>query len=429
MTATTYNLCEEGLARSSTAALPFAIGFYFAFRIMIVVLAVRLLGTDARAGAGINLAFNFFFLILVAFCSLGEIQYPLRRMARLASVRWVFIFLAVSGCSLSWTVAASLPAAIAYWCAMAADVAIVILLLRAGPLTDAAYSLLKGYVWGACGVAAIAWIMPAQSDLRLGDEEFLGPNQIGYVCAFAFLLAQYLMLKKDGRWRIPALLLAVTVLRSLSKTTILAFLICECFMLIKDRSMSRKTKLWLFMAAGLVIVAFSSLLAAYFDAYTNTGNESETLTGRLGIWAYFLGEAMQQPWIGHGFHSVWKVIPPFGSDQFEARHAHNELLQQFYAYGALGVCLFAGIYGSFFRQVRRLELGRVKTFLFALLIFVLVRGLADTEAFDLSLPLWTITLFGILVERECAASRGAMACLPRDRIDLAEAATNPAGAR
>jgi exopolysaccharide production protein ExoQ len=167
--------------------------------------------------------------------------------------------------------------------------------------------------------------------------------------------------------------------------------------------------------------------------YTSTGNESETLTGRLGIWAYFLEEALQRPWIGHGFHSVWKVIPPFGSDQFEARHAHNELLQQFYAYGAPGVCMLAGIYGSFFRQIRRLNPGRVKTLLFALLIFVLVRGLADTEAFDLSLPLWTITMISLLAEQECAAGREAKTCLPRERIDLAglsqHGEANPTGAK
>lgn len=419
MSATTYNLREEERVGTSTAGVPFAIGFYFAFRIMIVVLAVRLLGTDAQTGAEINLEFNFLLLILVAFVSLGEIRYPLSWMVRLPSVRWVLIFLAISCSSLAWTVAVSLPAAVAYWCAMAADVAIVILLLRAGPLLHAAHSLMKGYVWGACGVAAIAWVMPAQSDLRLGDEELLGPNQIGYLCAFAFLFAQLLMIKRDRGWRGPALMLALTVLRSLSKTTILAFLAAQAFILIRDRSMSRKSKIRISIAAGVAIVAFSSLLAAYYDMYTNAGNESETLTGRLGIWAYFLGEALQRPWIGHGFHSAWKVIPPFGSDQFEARHAHNELLQQFYAYGALGVGIFIGIYGSFLRHIRRLEPGRLKTILYALLIFVLVRGIADTEAFDLSLPLWAITMFALLIERECAAGGEARVGVPREQVDLA----------
>lgn len=390
----------EGRAGSALIGLPAVVGFYFAFRVILVVLSVRLLATDPQTGAGINLGFNFLFLVVAAFFSIGAARYSFAWVARPASVRWAFLFLAVSGCSLAWTAAVSVPAAAAYWCAMVADTAIVILLLRAGPLVDAAHSLLKGYVWGACVVAMVAWIMPAQSDLRLGDEELLGPNQIGYLCAFAFFLAQYLMLKRDGRWGLPSSLLAITVIRSLSKTTIVAFLIGECFVWIRDRSMSRKTKAWLAVAVVATSIVFSSLFASYYDVYTRSGNQSETLSGRLGIWAYFLAESFEQPWIGHGFHSVWKVVPPFGNDQFEARHAHNELLQQFYAYGALGIAMFVGIYGSFFNQIRRLGTGRMKTFLFALLIFCLVRGLADTEVFDLSLPLWTLILISLLVEQE-----------------------------
>ncbi len=107
----------------------------------------------------------------------------------------------------------------------------------------------------------------------------------------------------------------------------------------KDASIRRRTKVLLVLAGLATMLAFSSLLTSYFDIYTNSGSSPETLTGRIGIWTVILGEAIQQPWIGHGFHSVWHVIPPFGD--FEARHAHNELIQQFYAYGAIGV-FYAG---------------------------------------------------------------------------------------
>jgi exopolysaccharide production protein ExoQ len=139
-------------------------------------------------------------------------------------------------------------------------------------------------------------------------------------------------------------------------------------------------------------------LTSYYAVYTDAGNQSETLSGRLGIWAYFLAEAVQQPWIGHGFDSAWKVIPPFGPDEFQAAHAHNELLQQFYAYGAAGVCMFIGIYGSIYKHIRRIASGPLKTFLFAFLIFILVRGTADTERFDFSLPMWAIVMVSLLIE-------------------------------
>jgi exopolysaccharide production protein ExoQ len=387
------------LVESSTIGLASIIGFYLSFRLFIMLLSVRLLGTDPQAGVEISLTLNFALLIVAAFFSLGEVRHPRSRMAKLPSVRWVFLFLGFSCCSLLWSSTASLSAAIAYWCAMAADVAMVILMLRAGSITDVTHSLMKGYMWGACAIAVIAWLLPAQSDLRLGDEELLGPNQIGYLCAFAFFFAQYFWHEKKGKWGAVALLLAVTLLRSLSKTSIVAFLVAESFLLMRDKTMSRKSKI-LFALTGVVVVAvFGGLLASYYDVYTSSGSQAETLTGRFGIWAYIGAEAIEQPWIGHGFHSVWKVIPPFGSDQFEARHAHNELLQQFYAYGVVGVCMFLGIYVSFFRQVRKLAAGYTRTFFFGLLLFVLVRGLTDTEPFDLSLPLWAVVMMSVLIEQ------------------------------
>jgi O-antigen ligase len=153
------------------------------------------------------------------------------------------------------------------------------------------------------------------------------------------------------------------------------------------------------VCAALAIVAvFWGLLSAYYDVYTNAGNQSETLTGRIGIWAYILNEALQQPWIGHGFHSVWKVIPAFGV--FEARHAHNELLQQFYAYGVAGVVMLVGLYGSVVREIRMAPSGRMKTLFIGLMVFIIVRGFADTEVFDLSLPIWLIVPVGSILHEE-----------------------------
>jgi O-antigen ligase len=139
-------------------------------------------------------------------------------------------------------------------------------------------------------------------------------------------------------------------------------------------------------------------LTSYYAVYINAGNQSETLSGRLSIWAYFLAEAVQQPWIGHGFDSAWRVIPPFGPDEFEAAHAHNELLQQFYSYGVVGVCIFLGIYSSIYWHIRRIAAGRLKTFFFSFLLFILVRGTADTERLDFSLPMWAIVMISLLIE-------------------------------
>lgn len=386
---------------------PALVGFYFAFRVVFVLIGVRLFLLDPRDGVTASLACNFLLLLVVVFQWFGSpAESPVAFFA-LKPFRWVLLFLCVSGLSLTWTIAESLAAAAAYWCAMAADLAMVMLLMRAHPLLETGTSLMKGFVWGACAVAFAAWLLPAQSDLRLGDEGFLGPNQIGFVCAFALFLAQFLIRRKELFWIAPSVFLGVTLLRTLSKTSIVAFVAGEAFILLRDRSLTLKGKLLMLGAAACVLAAFWGLIEAYYAIYTNAGSQAETLTGRFGIWLYFLERSVESPWIGHGFHSVWKVIPPFSED-FEARHAHNELLQQFYAYGALGVVMMVGLYGSLVRQVRAMARSPLRAYAGGLLIFILVRGLADTEPFDLSLPLWAVTLFSAIFFYSVAAeSEGA----------------------
>jgi O-antigen ligase len=245
--------------------------------------------------------------------------------------------------------------------------------------------------------------MPAQSDLRLGDEQFFNTNEIGNLCAFAIFFVQYLMRRNDGKWRFPMFLLVITLLRSLSKTTLVAFVISESFLIIRDRSMSRKTKMLLAISAVILIFAFWGLFEAYYDIYTTAGNQAETLTGRTAIWLYAVNAVSDHPWtlwVGHGFDSWWKVVPPFGGEQFEARHAENEVLQQFYAYGVVGVVTLVGLYGSLYRQLRRIPKSPTKLLFLSVLIFIIVRGLAEADAFDLLLPLWSMILISVLVDHE-----------------------------
>jgi len=395
-----YILVNEGENEATATALPFVVGLYFGFRSFIIILSVHVLDTDPRTGTALNVACDFLLLLVTAFATMGEASIHPGRMRQLSCVRWAFVFISVSGLSLLWSGTISLSTSIAYWCAMASDIAIVVMLLRARPVSNVCRWLMEGYVWGACAIAMIAWIMPAQSDLRLGDEELLGANQIGYVCGFAFFFALYLIREQKRRLIAPAALLAITMLRSLSKTTIVAFVVSQGFLLASDRTISRKTKWLAVLAATGVVAALWGLLSSYFEIYTSSGSQAESLTGRIGIWAYMLAEALQSPWIGHGFDSVWKVVPPFGPDQFEAAHAHNELLQQFYAYGLVGVGMFAGVYFSLLRSIRRLAKGSLRSFLFAFLLFVVVRGFADTERFDLSLPMWALVLISVLIDSQ-----------------------------
>jgi exopolysaccharide production protein ExoQ len=152
--------------------LSFLVGAFFSFRVFITAVGA-LLGTSEQAGVEISLALNFLILALVGFQAIGAADPDGVSMLRLASVRWVFLFLGFSCMSLVWSATASLPAAVVYWCAMAADVGMVVLLLRMGPMNEVSTSLMKGYVVGACAIAIIAWLLPAQSDLVWAMKNYL----------------------------------------------------------------------------------------------------------------------------------------------------------------------------------------------------------------------------------------------------------------
>lgn len=389
---------EEAFEIPEATGLAFIAGFYFSFRTIIALVCVSVFEAEPRTGAEASLALDFLLLILACFHSLGTGGGTLRERLRLPVNRWVAIFLAFSFCSLAWSGTVSLPASFVYLCGLATDVGIALLLSGGGSLEATTAALMKGFVASTCCLALVAWMMPAQPDLRLGNEELFNANQIGNLCAYAVFMAQYMMRARKKGWTLVAVCLTVTLVRSLSKTTIVAFLICESFYMIQDRSMNRKSKALLTTAAVVLVLAFWGFFEAYYDIYTTTGNQAETLTGRTAIWAYVFSAALERPWIGHGFDSMWKAIPAFGPDRFEARHAENELLQQFWAYGAVGLVMLAGIYGSLLRQIRRLAASPKRVLLLAILLYVLVRGLAEAEPFDLLLPLWMIVLFGALAE-------------------------------
>lgn len=398
---------------SLTAA---AAGFLFSFRAILVMITARWLRIGTETGVAASLIAELVLLMVVTFQSIGPASRSLRSLTRPASVRWVLVFLGFSCSSLLWSATVSRSASFMYWSATAADVAIVLLLLRTRPANVITHSLMRGFIAGACLLAAIAWIMPTQEDLRLGDQDYFNTNQIGNLCAIAIFMEQFLLRRKDGKRRAATIFLTVTLLRTLSKATIIAFLLAEGFLLVYDKTMSRKKKALVIAGATLLLLAFGGLIESYFDAYTTTGNQAATLTGRTGIWAYTLEESLQKPWTGNGMDAMWKVFPPFGRDQFEARHAENELLQQFFAYGLAGLVMLIGLYGSLYQRIRRLPQGRAKAILAGIMLYVVVRGFAEAEPFDLLLPLWMITLIACSIDAAALSLKPAVRKAPASTV-------------
>jgi exopolysaccharide production protein ExoQ len=374
--------------------LPGLIGFLFAFRACLTVLWFQ---DDPQIGSAVSVALSLTLLITTVLATTGSKPSIPASAFRTPTLRWIAAFMGLNLASLLWSTA-PLNAAASYWAAWSADIATIWFLLRDGPVEDRANAVMKGFIWGACIIAIVAWSLPAMPDLRLGDEEYLHPNFIGMICVFGTLMALYLSNLKAA-WRWPAFWLTLTLIRTISKTSIFAFLVAMIFYLFKDKALKRSTKVRIAIAGVIIIGSLSGVLATYLDTYTESTNPS-TLTGRTIIWATTSELALEKPLLGHGFYAYRFVVPPFGT--FEATHAHNELLQQFFALGALGALLVIALYWTFFRQIRRAPPSNLKTLAATLLIFAFLHGITDTLPFDLSFPLWLMAMLSILLASRIA---------------------------
>jgi exopolysaccharide production protein ExoQ len=400
---------DDARADAPLSYVGWAAGFFFSFRTILVFIAARWLNAGTEPGVFATFAMSAVLLIAALIQGFGGSTRPLGSLWKIVGLRWVLIYLAFSACSLFWTAAASPVSSALYWCALAADVAIVLCVFRGSSAREAGHSLMKGFISGSCILASIAWLIPREQDLRLGDLDFFNTNQIGNLCALSVFLCLILASRNDGKWSIPAIFLTITLFRSLSKATLVAFVASQCYRLIKDSAMSLTKKLLLVLCALVVTFASWSLIDAYVGIYTTAGNQAETLTGRTAIWAWSLNAALERPWVGNGIDAMWKIAPSFGGELFEARHAENELLQQFFAYGITGIVMLVAIYGSLWRRLCMIGNPSERSVLLALVMFVLIRGVAEAEPFDLLLPIWMIATIVLQLGR-CRESRFQVDC-------------------
>jgi hypothetical protein len=376
--------------RSDFLLLPSLIGFIFASRICITALWFQ---DEPEIASALSVAMSLTLLIAAALSTIGSKPSIPASAFRNPTLRWIAVFLGLNLLSLFWTAGPLGPGA-SYWAAWLADIGTIWFILRYGPAEDQAAAVMKGYVWGASLVAIVAWCLPVLPDLRLGDESFFHPNLISMTFVFGILMSLYLA-HKDPNWHLPAFWLTITLIRTLSKTCIAAFCVAMIFYLFKDAAMTRATKIKIAIAGLILVGSLTGLLARYVDNHT----ESVGPSTRTVIWAT-RELAIEKPILGHGFYANRVVVPHFGT--IETAHAYNEILQQFFALGALGVVLVVGLYWMIFSQIRRAPPSTLKTFAATVFVFALVHGLTDTLPFDLSFLLWLMAMFSILLAAQSA---------------------------
>jgi exopolysaccharide production protein ExoQ len=378
---------------SSRMSFPLLVGFFFAFRSCISYLGFQ---SDPRTGAAVSLGCSGLLLIAALFQTMGDEHFSMRLMFASRTLRWLWLYLAVTGLSVLWTAAESPAVAAGFWAGMVMDAVTAVLLVKPPDIAKSTDALMKGFVVGTLFVAAVAWLSPTLPDLRIGNEEFLHPNWLGLICGLAFFFAQHLASEERG-WKWCCLALGVTLLRSISKTSIVAFFIAEGLYLSREKQLTTRAKAGIAAVLAIVAAAFWNLLGTYFENYSMAGNSTETLTGRTFIWAMALSAGIERPWFGHGLYSYRALIPAVGT--FEPAHAHNEILQQFFEFGLLGVSVTVGLYLSLFLAAKRSASLRFGKLVQVLVIFCAIRGLADTLNFGLSLPLWLFAALALALAK------------------------------
>jgi exopolysaccharide production protein ExoQ len=375
--------------RSTFLLLPGSIGFLFAFRTCITLLWFQ---REPEQATILVAALSLVALLLAAFCAAGAIPSIPADCFHTTPIRRLSALLGLALFSLLWSSAPTV-AALGYWVAWVADIATIWVVLRYGSTLHQAEAIMKGFIWGSTLVAIVAWATPPTIDLRLGNEDFMHPNALGFLFSIAIFFALYLS-RYSKIWHWTALLLATTLLRTISKTSIIAFLAALAFYMLRESALSRKIKFRIGIAAALILAFLWSVLETYLTSYTESTGP-ETLTGRTLIWALSFEYALKTPLFGHGFYSYRFIVPSFGL--FVAQQAHDELLQQFFIYGIVGVVLVISIYWAFFRQIRAAGNSGIKTLASTFLVYSLIHGIADAGTFDLAYPLWLMTMFSVLL--------------------------------
>ena len=371
-----------------------ATGFLLAFQACLTFLLFQ---ANPQLGAGATIGMALALLMLTLGYSVVNPPSNSYEFTFPKPLRWIALYLGLGAASLLWTAAGSIAVAACYWSATAADVIIVCLLLRYEPVEQRSSEVMYGFMSGAAAVALVAWVIPATEDMRLGHQEFLHPNLIGFEFAIAALFAGFLA-RQDRYSAWVAGGFVVTLIRTLSKGAIIGFAFAAMYVTLRGLKLSSRARIYVGLASAVALLAFWGLLEAYLDLYTQ-GSNLETLTGRTYIWTESIDIGMEKPWLGHGFDSFRWIFPPF--DDFQPWQAHNEVIQQFFAYGLVGVLIVGGLYWSFYKQARLCTSDPLRSLAIAILILTLVRGLVDTDRFELCFPLWLMALLAIPLARNC----------------------------
>lgn len=356
---------------------------------------------------------GFAFFLLSTVLIGNRLQNP--EVLRSMVTKMLLTFVLWAGITLSWTSAASRFSACGYWAIVALKVFVVLLLLCLGNVERVGIKSLQGYAWGGLILSLVALLSNVSTiDGRLGDEEFLHPNTIGNHIAIISLCTIYMVLQSGVPMieRQPYILISIvllfTLIKTLSKTSIISLLLALSIYLIRSK-ISVQKKINLLLVGGGAIAISSAALSKYLDYYLNEqqgGEALTTATGRTRIWEMTWELIQEKPVWGYGYQSYRDV-----ADQIiplRLVHPHNEWLNIWFNLGGVGLVLGVLTYINFYLHLRRAAKARLpqEALGLAVLVYSLVRGLTEATVPDLIVypTLLIMLMIGWLTQKKQTSS-------------------------
>jgi O-antigen ligase len=397
-------------ASTSGATAVCRIAYWFWFTCGLKLATIYLFfQSDPQMGTAINNIIAACFLP-VAMLAHGS-SLPTDKRPFPAAAKWILALVIWSGVTLLWTQSSSLFVALGMWIGFAAEIAVVAILLRKENPESVALASLKGFCLASLVVGIIALTARGTDDLRIGDEEYLGPvglslQLLAPAALFSIFLALHSKINSPKRWWLAAFAGTFLLLCCKSKASIACFALAAGSHLLLRSGLRLRSKLKIIAACGILLLATAHQLAQYLDNYSDQSSNLDTLTGRTVIWATTIDYAADRPWLGYGFYSFRSVMPLFFSNTFHAPHAHNEWLQQWFNYGIVGLFITVAVYVSYVRQMLHLK-SIPASYGLTLAIFALPLTLVDTNLVDLLVPLKTLFMFVIWSAASTGTSRPA----------------------
>ncbi|MFB8791748.1 MAG: O-antigen ligase family protein [Potamolinea sp.] len=331
----------------------------------------------------------FAFFLLTTLLIGGQLRHA--EILKSMSVKMLLALSFWAGLTMFWTGANPRFSAFGYWAILALKIFIVLLLFLLGNVEKVAIKSLQGLTWGSLILGLVPFILNARTiDGRLGNEEFFHPNNIGNQMAITCLCAIYLALQSWGKaserrpYIVMLLFLLFTLLRSLSKTSILSFLIAASVYVLRSQISAQKKINLVLISGGIIAVSFTRL-STYLDTYLNEQQGGEALatgTGRTQIWEMTWNRIQENPIWGYGYQSYRDI-----ADQIiglRLVHPHNEVLNIWFNLGGVGLLLGVLTYIAYSWQVYCAAKARLpqEALALSLLIYFIIRGATEATVPD-----------------------------------------------